>query len=44
MIRLQKYMALCGVSSRRAAEKMIAEGRVSVNGDVVTEMGTKVDE
>ena len=44
MIRLQKYMALCGASSRRAAEKMIAEGRVSVNGDVVTEMGTKVDE
>lgn len=44
MIRLQKYMALCGVSSRRAAEKMIAEGRVSVNGDVVTEMGSKVDE
>ena len=44
MIRLQKYMAMCGVASRRAAEKMIAEGRVSVNGAVVTEMGTQIEE
>ena len=44
MIRLQKYMALCGVSSRRAAEKLIAEGQVSVNGTIITEMGYKIDE
>ncbi len=41
-MRLQKYLALCGVASRRSSETMIAEGRVTVNGRVVTEMGTKV--
>ena len=43
-MRLQKYLASCGVASRRAAEKMITEGRISVNGTVVTELGTQVDE
>lgn len=43
-MRLQKYLASCGVASRRAAEKMITEGRISVNGIVVTELGTQVDE
>jgi 23S rRNA pseudouridine2605 synthase len=42
MIRLQKVLAQAGVASRRAAEKLIAEGRVMVNGKTVTEMGTKV--
>ena len=41
-MRLQKYLAMCSVASRRGAEEMIAEGRVSVNGTVVTEMGIKV--
>ena len=41
-MRLQKYLALCGIASRRAAEKLITDGRVSVNGIVVTELGTKV--
>ena len=41
--RLQKILSRAGVSSRRAAEKMIAEGRISVNGAVVTEPGTKAD-
>jgi len=41
-MRLQKYLALCGVASRRAAEKLITDGRVSVNGNIVTELGTKV--
>ncbi|WP_191013738.1 pseudouridine synthase [Treponema zioleckii] len=41
-IRLQAYLAHCGVASRRASEKIILEGRVSVNGSVVTELGTKV--
>ncbi len=43
-MRLQKYMADCGVASRRKAEEMILEGRVAVNGAVVTEMGTQVEE
>ena len=42
-IRLQKVLAAAGVGSRRAAEALIAEGRVRVNGDVVREMGTRVD-
>lgn len=41
--RLQKILARGGVSSRRAAEKLILEGRVRVNGKVVTELGTKAD-
>ena len=41
-VRLQKYIASCGIASRRAAEKMIEDGRVAVNGTVVTELGTKV--
>ncbi|KRL01232.1 pseudouridine synthase [Liquorilactobacillus capillatus] len=40
--RLQKVMANAGVASRRASEKMITEGRVKVNGKVVSELGTKV--
>lgn len=44
MVRLQKYLADAGVASRRASEKLIAEGRVSVNGEVIREMGAKVDE
>ncbi|QHI69681.1 pseudouridine synthase [Tichowtungia aerotolerans] len=43
MIRLQKYLAECGVASRRASEKLIVDGQVSVDGCVVTELGTKVD-
>ena len=41
--RLQKILSRAGVSSRRAAEKMIAEGRISVNRAVVVEPGTKAD-
>ena len=40
--RLQAFLAHCGVASRRASEKIILDGRVSVNGAVVTELGTKV--
>ena len=43
-MRLQKYLAPCGVASRRTAEKMITEGRISVNGRIVTELGTQVDD
>lgn len=42
-MRLQKYLSRAGVASRRAAEAMIVEGRVRVNGEVVTELGTRVD-
>lgn len=41
--RLQKVLAARGVASRRAAEELIREGRVSVDGRVVLELGTKVD-
>lgn len=44
MLRLQKYLADCGVASRRGAEALISSGRVRVNGEVVREMGVKVDE
>lgn len=43
MMRLQKYLAEAGVASRRAAEKLIADGRVTVNGDVAT-VGMSVEE
>jgi 23S rRNA pseudouridine2605 synthase len=42
-VRLQKLIAGTGVASRRKAEEMIAAGRVTVNGKVVRELGTKVD-
>ncbi|WP_155285853.1 pseudouridine synthase [Lacticaseibacillus zhaodongensis] len=41
--RLQKVIAEAGVASRRHAEEMIAQGRVTVNGEIVTTMGVKVD-
>ena len=43
-MRLQKYLALCGVASRRRAEQMIADGMVQVNGQTITEMGVQVEE
>ncbi len=42
-MRLQKYMALSGVASRRKSEEIITEGRVKVNKVVVTELGTIID-
>lgn len=41
--RLQKYLASAGVASRRASEALILEGKVSVNGQVIRELGTKVE-
>ncbi len=43
VMRLQKILSRAGIASRRAAEGLIAEGRVSVNGTIVREMGTKAD-
>jgi len=42
-VRLQKFLSEAGVASRRAGEKIILEGRVSVNGRTVTELGGRVD-
>ncbi|OYO22100.1 MFS transporter [Enemella dayhoffiae] len=42
-VRLQKVLAQAGIASRRAAEQLIDEGRVEVNGNVVIEQGTRVD-
>ena len=41
--RLQKYLAQCGVASRRKCEELILQGRVQVNGVTVTELGTKIN-
>ncbi len=41
--RLQKIISTAGVASRRAAEQMIVDGRVTVNGQIVSELGTKAD-
>ena len=42
-IRLQKVLSQAGIASRRVAERMIIDGRVEVDGAVVTELGTRVD-
>lgn len=42
-MRLQKYIAISGICSRRKAEEYILEGKVKLNGEVVNEMGKKVD-
>ena len=42
-VRLNKFMANSGICSRREADEHIAEGRVKVNGEVVTELGTKIN-
>ena len=42
-LRLQKYLANCGIASRRKCEEYIIQGKVQVNGKTITELGTKVD-
>lgn len=42
-MRLQRYIALCGITSRRKAEKLIVQGRVKVNGIIEKELGTRVN-
>ena len=41
--RLQKYMARCGIASRRKCEEIILDGKIKVNGTVITEVGTKIN-
>lgn len=43
LMRLQKYLARAGIASRRASERLISEGHVSVDGRLVCELGTQVD-
>jgi 23S rRNA pseudouridine2605 synthase len=43
LVRLQRYLASCGLGSRRACEEFIVSGRVTIDGKTVTELGTKVD-
>ena len=42
-MRLQKFLANSGICSRRNAEKLILEGKITVNGKIITELGTKVN-
>ena len=42
-MRLQRFLARAGVASRRGSEDLMTAGRVTVNGQVATELGTKVD-
>ena len=42
-IRLQKYLAIMGIASRRKCEEYITQGKVKINGETVTELGIKVD-
>ncbi|GAQ26152.1 23S rRNA pseudouridine2605 synthase [Tepidanaerobacter syntrophicus] len=42
-VRLQKYLSQAGIASRRACEKLILDGRVTVNGKIIRELGTKID-
>ena len=44
MIRINKYLSQCGVTSRRGAEALIKEGRVAVNGRPLTEVGAVIEE
>lgn len=41
--RLQKYMAECGIASRRKSEELILKGKVKINGVIITEIGSKID-
>ncbi len=42
-MRLQKYLAECGICSRRKAEELILNGEIKINGETVTELGTKIE-
>jgi pseudouridine synthase len=42
-IRINRFLSMCGISSRRKADRLVAEGSVTVNGHVMTDVGTKID-
>ncbi len=43
-MRINKFISLCGIASRRAADTLIADGKVMVNGEVIKDLGHQVDE
>lgn len=43
LVRLNRFISMCGVASRRKADKLIKEGKVKVNGITIKEMGYRVD-
>lgn len=43
IVRLNKYLSECGIASRRKSDILIQDGRISINGKVITELGFKVD-
>lgn len=43
-MRLQKFLAAAGITSRRKAEELITSGKIKINGEVVTQLGTTIDE
>ena len=43
-MRLNRYLSLCGISSRRGSEQVILDGRVAINGHIVRELATKVED
>lgn len=43
LIRLNRYLAQCGLGSRRACDRIIAEGKIRIDGKQVTELGTRID-
>ncbi len=43
IVRLNKYLSECGIASRRKSDELITEGRVSVNGKLIIELGTKIN-
>ena len=43
-MRLQKFLAECGIASRRKSEEIILQGRIKVNGNIITKLGTQIDE
>ena len=43
-MRINKYIASCGIASRRKAEEIILDKRVKVNGEIVTELSFNIDE
>lgn len=42
-VRLQKYLANCGIASRRKSEELILQGKISINGNKITELGIKIN-
>ena len=44
MMRLNKFLATAGIGSRRKCDDYIVEGKISINGEVVRTLGTKIDE